>query len=102
RAGHAGVWGGAERIGGEGLPSIDGLYLNTGQGSMLDSPAMGLDINVGALCAHAVDYNRDGWPDLVVCGDTFAAGLHIFRNNHGQGFQEVSSPVLAGPVPANG
>jgi hypothetical protein len=36
-----------------------------------------------------VDYNRDGWPDLLVCGET--GGLHLFRNNQGQGFTDVSS-----------
>jgi FG-GAP-like repeat len=95
------VFSGAEPIRSDGLPSIDRLYLNTGHGSMLDSPAMGLDINIGALCSHTVDYNSDGWPDPVVCGDTFAAGLHIFRNNHGRGFQDVSSAVLGGPVAAS-
>ena len=99
--GHPDVFSGAEPIRSDGLPSIDRLYLNTGHGSMLDSPGMGLDINIGALCAHAVDYNSDGWPDLVVCGDTFAAGLHIFRNNHGRGFRDVSSALLGGKVAAN-
>ncbi len=96
--GHPDVFSGAEPIRSDGLPSIDRLYLNTGHGSMLDSPAMGLDLNIGALCAHAVDYNSDGWPDLVVCGDH---GLHIFRNNQGRGFQDVSSAILGGPVAAN-
>ena len=99
--GHPDIFSGSEPIRSDGLPSIDRLYLNTGHASMLDSPAMGLDLNIGALCAHTVDYNSDGWPDLVVCGDSFAGGLHIFRNNQGRGFTDVSSAVPGGPVDAN-
>jgi hypothetical protein len=73
----------------DGLPSPNRLYLNTGHGSMLDSPAMGLDLDIGSRCAHTVDYNSDGWPDLLVCGDV--GGLHLFKNDQGRGFQDVSS-----------
>ena len=81
----------------DGLPAPDRLYLNTGHGSMLDSPAMGLDLNVGAGCAHTVDYNNNGWPDLLVCGrfDTTPLGLHLFENDQGHGFTDVSS--ILGP-----
>ena len=95
--GHPDLFYGAEQLRPDGLPSIDRLYLNTGNGSMLDSPALGLDLNIGSRCAHTVDYNSDGWPDLLVCGDT--GGLHLFRNNQGQGFQDVSS-ILGNPVNA--
>src|SRR5262249_60615631 len=44
---------------------------------VIDSPAMGLDLNIGSLCAHTVDDNSDGWPDLLVCGE--AGGLHLFK-----------------------
>jgi hypothetical protein len=71
--------------------------MNTGRGSFIDSPAMGLDLNIGSKCAHTVDYNSDGWPDLLVCGDT--GGLHLFRNDQGHGFTDVSS-ILGPPVNA--
>ena len=87
----------AESLRPDGLPSINRLYLNTGQGSFIDSPAMGLDLNIGSLCAHTVDYNSDGWPDLLVCGE--AGGLHLFRNDQGHGFTDVSS-ILGAPVKA--
>jgi len=80
---------GTESLRPDGMPSIDRFYINTGQGSFVDDPAMGLDMNIGALCAHTVDYNNDGWPDLLVCGET--GGLHLFRNDQGEGFTDVSS-----------
>jgi hypothetical protein len=55
---------------------------------------MGLDLNIGSLCAHTVDYNNDGWPDLLVCGES-GGGLHLFRNDQGQGFTDVSSKLGA-------
>jgi len=81
----------------DGLPSINRFYLNTGQGSFIDSPAMGLNLNIGARSAHAVDYNSDGWPDLLVCG--YTGGIRLFRNDQGQGFTDVSS-ILGPPVNA--
>ena len=77
----------------DGLPSLNRFYVNTGQGSFLDSPAMGLNLNIGALSARTVDYNSDGWPDLLICG--YTGGLRLFKNNQGQGFTDVSS--ILGP-----
>jgi hypothetical protein len=87
--GYPDIFYGAESLRPDGMPSINRFYINTGNGSFVDDPAMGLDLNIGSLCAHTVDYNRDGWPDLLVCGET--GGLHLFRNNQGQGFTDVSS-----------
>ena len=81
----------------DGLPSINRFYLNTGQGSFIDSPAMGLNLNIGAQSARTVDYNSDGWPDLLICG--YTGGLRLFKNNQGQGFTDVSS-VLGASVNA--
>ena len=88
---------GAESLRPDGLPSINRFYLNTGKGSFIDSPAMGLDLNIGSKCAHTVDYNSDGWKDLLVCGE--AGGLHMFKNRQGHGFTDVSS-ILGAPVNA--
>jgi hypothetical protein len=88
---------GAESLRPDGMPSINRFYINTGNGSFVDDPAMGLDLNIGSVCAHTVDYNSDGWPDLLVCGET--GGLHLFKNDQGQGFTDVSS-ILGAPVNA--
>jgi hypothetical protein len=95
--GYPDIFYGTESLRPDGMPSIDRFYINTGQGSFVDDPAMGLDMNIGSLCAHTVDYNSDGWPDLLVCGET--GGLHLFENEQGQGFTDVSS-ILGTPIKA--
>jgi hypothetical protein len=92
--GYQDVFYGTDPLRADGLPSINRFYLNTGQGSFIDSPAMGLNLNTGALSARTVDYNGDGWPDLLICG--YTGGLRLFKNNQGQGFTDVSS--ILGPT----
>ncbi len=88
---------GTDPLRADGLPSINRFYLNTGQGSFIDSPAMGLNLNFGSLSARTVDYNSDGWPDLLIC--PYTGGLRLFENNQGHGFTDVSS-ILGPPVQA--
>ncbi len=95
--GHPDIFYGTESLRPDGMPSEDRFYINTGQDSFVDDPAMGLDLEIGSLCAHTVDYNRDGWPDLLVCGEE--GGLHLFENEQGHGFKDVSS-ILGAPVNA--
>ena len=92
--GYPDIFSGTAALRSDGMPTPNRLYLNTGHGSFIDSPAMGLDLGVGSRCAHAVDYNSDGWPDLLVCGDV--GGLHLYKNDRGRGFQDVSSILGAG------
>jgi len=87
------VFYGTDPVRADGLPSINRFYRNTGQGSFIDSPAMGLNLNIGALSARTVDYDCDGWPDLLICG--YTGGLRLFKNNQGHGFSDVSS--ILGP-----
>ena len=95
--GYLDIFYGTDPVRADGLPSINRFYLNTGKGSFIDSPAMGLNLNIGALSARAVDYNSDGWPDLLICG--YTGGLRLFKNNQGHGFTDVSS-ILGAPVNA--
>jgi len=94
--GYPDIFYGTESLRPDGMPSIDRFYINTGQGSFVDDPAMGLDMNIGSLCAHTVDYNSDGWLDLLVCGES-GGGLHLFRNDQGHGFTDVTS-ILGAPI----
>jgi hypothetical protein len=73
-----------------------GSALNSNR-TLIDDPATRLDLNIESLCAHTVDYNSDGWPDLLVCGET--GGLHLFDNDQGQGFTDVST-ILGAQVNA--
>jgi VCBS repeat protein len=95
--GYPDIFYGAESLRPDGMPSTDRFYLNTRNGSFVDDPAMGLDLYIGALCAGTADYNGDGWKDLLVCAET--GRLHLFKNDHGHGFTDVS-PVLGAPVKA--
>jgi hypothetical protein len=95
--GYPDIFYGTDPIRPDGLPSINRFFRNTGNGSFLDSPAMGLDLNIGALSARTVDYNSNGWPDLLICG--YTGGLRLFKNNQGHGFTDVSS-ILGPPVNA--
>ena len=97
--GYPDIFSGTASLRPDGLPSPNRLYLNTGHGSFIDSPVMGVDLNIGSKCAHPVDYNSDGWPDLLVCGQsgTSPLGLHLYRNNQGHGFTDVSS-ILGTPA----
>jgi hypothetical protein len=97
--GYSDIFAGSSSLRPDGLPAPDRLFLNTGHGSFADSPSMGLDLDIGAGCAHAVDYNSDGWPDLLVCGryDTTPLALHLFKNNQGHGFTDVSS-IMGSPI----
>jgi hypothetical protein len=91
--GYPDIFYGTDPVRPDGLPSINRFFLNTGKGSFIDSPAMGLDLNIGALSARTVDYDGDGWPDLLICG--YTGGLRLFKNNQGHGFTDVSS--ILGP-----
>ena len=95
--GYPDIFYGTDPLRPDGLPSINRFYLNTGHGSFIDSPSMGLDLNIGARSARTVDYNSDGWPDLLVCA--YTGGLRLFKNNQGHGFTDVSS-ILGAPVDA--
>jgi hypothetical protein len=94
--GNPDIFSGTDPLRSDGLPSINRFYLNTGKGSFIDSPAMGLNLNHGALSAQTVDYNSDGWPDLLIC--TYSGGVRLFENNKGTGFTDVSS--ILGAIPA--
>ena len=68
------------------------LWINEG-GSFRHAPGFGLDLPIGskkdnATCAQAVDYDRDGDQDLLVCG---WKKLHLFKNKGGTGFADVTS-----------
>lgn len=69
------------------------LYRNRGDGTFEDvskksgivqSPGKGLGVAFN-------DYDRDGWPDILVANDS--APQQLFRNNHDGTFEEVALPA---------
>ena len=68
------------------------LWINQG-GTFRHAPEFGLDVPIGAKkdnasCAQAVDFDRDGDQDLLVCG---LNRLRLYQNRGGTGFSDVSS-----------
>lgn len=75
-----------------GLPNEESkLFLNLAGQRFQQAPAsFGIGGNWGVRCLEVVDWNRDGWQDLLACSD---GGLKLFRNNAGGGFADISASV---------
>jgi hypothetical protein len=69
------------------LKSKNKLFVNEGDGSFHSAPAYHLNREVGGKVVQAVDYDRDGWDDLLVCGKR---RLFLYRNVGGERFNDVS------------
>ena len=77
----------------DGQPSTNRLFINQGGTSFRDASEYGLNVELGGMpgnqgCAHSLDFNKDGWTDLVVCGN---AGLKLYRNDAGTAFSDVTT-----------
>jgi hypothetical protein len=77
----------------DGLPAPNHLYINQGGKSFRDATEYGVDVQLGGLpgnqsCAQAIDYNKDGWQDLFVCGHN---GVKLYRNQGGTSFKDVTT-----------
>ena len=77
----------------DGVPSPNRLFINQGGTVFRDAKGFGLTEEIGAGCAQAADYDGDGWQDLLVCG---VGALHLYRNENGRSFRDVSSSVGIG------
>jgi hypothetical protein len=63
------------------------LFINDGGDHFHSAPGYGLNHQVGGKIVQAVDYDGDGWDDLLVCG---RRRLFLYRNLRGRRFQDVS------------
>jgi hypothetical protein len=79
----------------DGKPSPNRLFINANGSSFTSAPSYGLDVEVGGMCVQAADFDRDGWEDLLVCGQT---ALHLYRNNGGTSFTDVAGSWGVGSV----
>lgn len=71
-------------------PSINRLFVNEAGTGFRSAPEYGLDQELGGNSVQAVDFDRDGWQDLLVCGQS---GLRLFRNVDGDRFGDVTARV---------
>ena len=71
-----------------GLPNEQSkLFLNQAGAGFRAVGNWGITGYGGTRCAEVVDVNRDGWDDLLVCGDT---ATKLYRNNGGTGFTDIA------------
>jgi hypothetical protein len=75
-----------------GLPNEESkLFLNVAGQRFQQAPAsFGIGGYWGVRCLEVVDWNRDGWRDLLACSQE---GLKLFRNNAGNGFTNISASI---------
>jgi hypothetical protein len=71
----------------DGLVSRNKLFINDGGDHFHSAPTYHLNEVVGGKVVQAVDYDADGWTDLLVCGDRH---LFLYRNVGGVEFEDVS------------
>jgi hypothetical protein len=104
----------------DGEPSPNRLFLNDGDGRFHAAPELGLDLEysvggagrpgsphgggnwpMGRLAA--LDAESNGWTDVVMSaqrpGDSFQC-VHVFHNDAGRGFRDVTADVGLAGVPA--
>ncbi|MBA2256147.1 MAG: VCBS repeat-containing protein [Thermoleophilaceae bacterium] len=82
----------------DGKQSKNKLFINQGGQSFRPAPEYGLNKQVGGKTIQAVDYNEDGFKDLLVCGER---RLYLFRNAGGRAFSDVTRQLgIADPCEA--
>jgi hypothetical protein len=65
------------------------LFLNQTGSAFTEDRGSGLTRELGARCVQVLDFDSDGWDDLVICGKT-GRPLKLFRNSHTDGFIDVT------------
>lgn len=64
------------------------LFINQDGKRYVAAPEFGVDAELPASCALTVDFNNDGFDDLVVCS---RSGFRMFANQAGKGFVNVAA-----------
>jgi hypothetical protein len=86
----------------DGLPSPNRLLLNDGTGHFTYDTSAGLTRDLGSWCALPRDFDRDGDPDLLVCGtsgDVVSTSRIVLYRNDGTGdFTDVTSRLGITPI----
>jgi hypothetical protein len=67
------------------------VFLNArGTGFRYVRGGWSLPAGAGTLCAIRLDFDRDGWDDVLACGG-FDEAPRLYRNRRGRGFADVSA-----------
>jgi len=74
----------------DGMPSPNRLFLNMRGTAYSLAPQLGLDDELGGTTISVGDDDGDGYDDLLVVA---GGEIHLFHNDHGTGFTEVSQAV---------
>jgi hypothetical protein len=80
----------------DGAPVPNRLYINDAGKRFRSEPNAGLDQAVGNVCLKVVDWDGDGDPDFLNCGNT---AVQLFRNDGGR-FTDIGNQLGLLPVPA--
>jgi hypothetical protein len=84
----------------DGIASPNRFFRHNGA-TLVEAPQYGLTAEVGGNCVQDVDYDDDGWPDMLVCGQNGGANLTLYRNINGTSFADVSDSVgISGHSPS--
>jgi arylsulfatase A-like enzyme/PKD repeat protein len=75
------------------------LFLNEAGEALVPSTTLGIEGYGGVRCAEVVDYDGDGWDDLLLCG---TPATYLYRNLGGTGFQNVAPSQGFGGVVTDG
>lgn len=77
----------------DGHRSLNRLFINEGGKSFRSAPGYRLNREVGGDSVQAVDYDADGWEDLLVCDQD--GRVRLYRNVAGTRFRDVAARVQA-------
>lgn len=78
----------------DGRRSKNKLYINVGGERFRHAPEYGLTRQVGGKVVQRIDYDRDGFDDLFVCGERHA---FLYRNIRGRRFENVTRKAVKTP-----
>lgn len=67
--------------------STNKLFINVGGERFRRAPEYRVNRRIGGASVQAVDYDGDGWSDLLVCG---VRHVYLYRNMRGERFADVS------------
>jgi hypothetical protein len=88
--GYPDLWLGSETERPDGLPGPNRLLINVGGAAFLDAAQYGLDQETMGGCGQAVDFNNDGYQDLLTCS---SSGLRLYRNDDGTSLTDVRASL---------